>query len=186
MAVPPVFVAGQVLTAAQMNQIGLWQVKAKTSFTAATSVTVDNVFTSDFQDYLLILRYETSTAAQNINYQNRVGGVSATTNYNFQRLLVASTTVSGARTTAQASFPVGLGTGPGYPSLASVIISGPQLAGPTNATVHVSHADNSYAVPIMWYSASNHSTAVAYDGFELSVGGGANATGNYTVWGFRP
>ena len=186
MAVPPVFVAGQVLTAAQMNAVGLWQVKAKTSFTAATSVTVDNVFTSDYQDYLLLLRYETSTAAQNVNYQNRVGGVTATTNYNFQRINAAVTTISTARSTAQSSLPIGLGTGPAYPSLAYAYICGPQLAGPTLLNVQVSHVDNSYAVPIYWLAAENHSTAVAYDGFELSIPGGANMTGNYTVWGFRP
>ena len=79
MAVPPVFVAGAVLTAAQMNQIGLWRTKAQTSFSAASSVVADNVFTSDFESYCVIVRY-TTTSTTGIAFQLRVGGVTAATN----------------------------------------------------------------------------------------------------------
>jgi hypothetical protein len=61
MATPPDFTAGQVLTAAQMNKIGLWVVKTETAFSAAASVTADSVFTADFTNYVLKLRYTTST-----------------------------------------------------------------------------------------------------------------------------
>lgn len=55
MAVPPDFVAGQVLTAAQMNKIGLWQVKTQTIGTTVSSVTVSSAFSADYDDYLITM-----------------------------------------------------------------------------------------------------------------------------------
>lgn len=55
MAVPPDFVAGQVLTAAQMNAIGLWEVKSQTIGTTVSSVTVSSAFSSDYDNYVITL-----------------------------------------------------------------------------------------------------------------------------------
>ncbi len=65
MAVPPDFVAGQVLTAAQMNKIGAWLVKTETVGTAVSSVVVSGAFSTDYQHYRVIY----------------AGGVSSTSNY---------------------------------------------------------------------------------------------------------
>lgn len=51
MAVPPDFVSGQVLTAAQMNQIGMWEIKTQTIGTGVASVTVTDVFSADYDVY---------------------------------------------------------------------------------------------------------------------------------------
>jgi hypothetical protein len=53
MATPPDFVAGSVLTAAQMNSIGLWLIKTQTIGTAVSSVTVTNAFSTDYDNYLI-------------------------------------------------------------------------------------------------------------------------------------
>ena len=55
MATPPDFTAGQVLTAAQMNAVGLWLVKTQTIGTAVSSVTVTNAFSSDYDNYEIII-----------------------------------------------------------------------------------------------------------------------------------
>lgn len=55
MAVPPDFVSGQVLTAAQMNLIGLWEIKTQTIGTAVSSVTVTGAFSSDYDNYRIIV-----------------------------------------------------------------------------------------------------------------------------------
>ena len=52
------YTAGEVLTAASLNSNlkvagGLQIVKAQTTFTASSSVTVDNVFTSTYTNYHL-------------------------------------------------------------------------------------------------------------------------------------
>ena len=55
MATPPTFTAGNVLTAAQMNAVGLWLVKSQTIGSAVSSVTVTGAFSSDFDNYRIVI-----------------------------------------------------------------------------------------------------------------------------------
>lgn len=85
MATPPDFTAGAILTAAQMNSIGLWRVTTCTATSAGgavaatasngvvtigtgnTSVTVSNAFSSDFQSYrIFIENLDTSGTASHL------------------------------------------------------------------------------------------------------------------------
>lgn len=63
MATPPDFTAGQILTAAQMDAIGMWLIKTQTIGTGVSSVTVTSAFSSDYDNYLVTI----------------VGGVASTT-----------------------------------------------------------------------------------------------------------
>lgn len=63
MATPPDFSVGQVLTAAQMNAVGLWLVKEQTIGSAVSSVTVTDAFNADFEKYLLTVNGGTTSAA---------------------------------------------------------------------------------------------------------------------------
>ena len=54
MATPPVFTTGQVLTAAQMNAVGMWLVKTDT-ITSGSSKEITACFTSDFKNYRIVL-----------------------------------------------------------------------------------------------------------------------------------
>ena len=58
MATPPVFSAGAVLTAAQMNAVGLWLVKTDT-ITNAASKTVTSAFSTDFTAYRILITFLT-------------------------------------------------------------------------------------------------------------------------------
>ena len=51
MATPPVFSAGAVLTAAQMNAVGTWLVKTQTVGTSVATVELTSVFSADFDSY---------------------------------------------------------------------------------------------------------------------------------------
>jgi hypothetical protein len=66
MATPPDFVAGQVLTAAQMNAIGLWLVKSQTIGSAVSSVTVTGAFSADYDNYLITINNGAGSAATDI------------------------------------------------------------------------------------------------------------------------
>jgi hypothetical protein len=55
MATPPVFSTAQVLTAASMNAVGMWLVKSQTIGTTVSSVTVSDAFTSDYDNYKIII-----------------------------------------------------------------------------------------------------------------------------------
>ena len=53
MTTPPDFSSGAVLTAAQMNSVGLWLVKTQTIGTGVSSVTVTGAFSTDYENYLI-------------------------------------------------------------------------------------------------------------------------------------
>lgn len=185
MAVPPVFVSGQVLTAAQMNAVGYWVTKPLTSFSAVTSVIVNNCFSSDYESYLVILRYST-TLTSGINLTLRAGGVNTTTNYNRQDLTASSGTVSSTRTTGGTTFGNIAGSTEGVISSSYLFINGPALASPTSLfSMNARNQANSYLEPVLLMSSQNQSSSTAFDGFELTVASGTT-TGNYTVYGMRP
>ena len=54
MATPPDFSSGAVLTAAQMNSVGLWLVKTQVVGNAVASVAVTSAFSSDYDSYRII------------------------------------------------------------------------------------------------------------------------------------
>jgi hypothetical protein len=151
-------------------------VKAETAFTSATSITADNVFTSTYTNYLIVVRC-TTTANAVLFWALRVGGVTAATNYNYQQLSVSSTTVAAARSTSQTKCAYGqAGT---TMSLSAFILSGPNLAEATAAIGLINNQGASGGIEIQTY-AGNHTTATAYDGIELT---GGTATGTYTIYG---
>jgi hypothetical protein len=55
MATPPDFTAGAVLTANQMDAVGLWLVKTQAVGTGVSSVTVTDAFSADYDNYLITL-----------------------------------------------------------------------------------------------------------------------------------
>jgi hypothetical protein len=79
MATPPVFSSGAVLTAAQMNSVGLWLVKTQTIGTSEASVTVSDAFSSDFDDYLITIN--TVVSANQPNLGLRLGATNSGYSY---------------------------------------------------------------------------------------------------------
>ena len=184
MAVPPIFVAGQVLTAAQMNKVGLWLVTSAT-FTGVSAVNVNNCFTSDYENYRLILKVDASSASQVVNLRFRASGTDSSASYYFTGTtgnLAADTTGYFPRSNNASCAIVAFQfrTGQRYLDLN---IYGPQLTRATfmSGTYIDSNGFTSYAV------GGGHNVATAYDGFSLLAGGGAPQTigGRYYVYGMR-
>ena len=183
------YIAGEVLTAASLNANfsfaaggnGLVCVKAETAFTTASSITADNIFTSTYTNYLLNLTITSSSAELVLLYKNRVGGVSASTNYNAQRVTFSSTTTDAARITAQTSFR--LGQAYTVSSFFTLNIASPQLAAQTNFYSNGIYNDNAATTPVAIFNTGNHSTATAYDGLEILTNTGT-ITGFYSVYGY--
>jgi hypothetical protein len=69
MATPPTFTAGAVLTAAQMNSVGLWLVKSQTIGAGVSSVTVTGAFSADYENYLITVSGGTTSANGGIGLQ---------------------------------------------------------------------------------------------------------------------
>lgn len=184
MATPPDFVSGAVLEAAQLNKIANWQVITTTTFSAVSTLNIDNIFSADFRNYWLTFDY-TTTGANNVNLQMRVSGSNAATNYNVQSLDASSSTVTGARNTSLTSLPVLYSTNGNFQSHAQLFIFRPFLAEPTTMTLIGGENYAAYTSPLIRYNMMNHSTATSYTGLGLSVSGGQTTTGRYTVYGLR-
>lgn len=160
---------------------GLTCVKAETVVTATNSVTADNVFTSSYTNYLLLINYTINGAGQ-MRIKLRTGGVAASTNYNFQTVEGNGTSLTTSTAASQTSYLVGA-FGSGLEAAANVQLFGPQLAKATTVLVGNTAANGALTVPLyeQWYG--NHSTATAYDGIEIFTSG-TNWTGVYAIYGY--
>ena len=183
------YTAGEVLTAASLNDNfafaasgGLVCVKAETAFSAVASATADSIFTSAYTNYLILINYTTS-AAIDIYSKLRVGGVSTSTNYNYQTLQANAATVSGARSTAQTAIQTAVLSNGDFKSSVKIEISTPQLAQATNFIISNSVNASGHLSPINFNVTGNQSAATAFDGIEFLVASGT-MTGSYTIYGY--
>ena len=158
---------------------GLVVVKAETTVTAQATITVDNIFTSTYSNYVIRMAYEQSSPGS-LQLQFRVGGVTATTNYNRLQLQWYSATVQAAQSVGQttASFAA---SAAGIKSTFELMVFSPFIAQPTLFT-SFANVPEAYTTPVGQIYTNNHSTATAYDGFIIT--GAGNITGNYTIYGY--
>ena len=184
------YTAGEVLTAASLNANlsfassngGLVCVQAETAFTTASSVSKDNVFTSDYTNYRLMIRTQAGGNINNI-LQLRVGGVTATAgNYNSQTFLASGTVLAGARNSSVTSFSLA-GVNGAFFTVYIVDIFAPALASPTSFIMQSANADGAYTTPYLYHYGGNHSLSTAYDGFVFTPSS-STLTGTYTVYGY--
>ena len=124
----------------------------------------------------------TGTTGGALGLRLRVAGVAAATNYNQQFLGASSTTISGSRQTAQTSFSIAAGSTGTFFQSVECLVSGPALAEGTGFQSSFQVCDVGYTVPLVQFCYANHSTATAYDSFEMNAASG-NFTGTYTVYG---
>jgi hypothetical protein len=152
---------------------------AKVVFTAATTININGCFSADYDNYLIVVRHKMASApADGLNFRLRVSGSDASgSNYTAQRLLAASTTVSGIRYSSVTSGAVGFSTA--YENGDHLYLYGPYLAQPTAAR-NVSAAGTDYAS--IYDYATTHSLSTSYDGitiFPLA----STITGALTIYG---
>jgi hypothetical protein len=155
---------------------GLAVVKAETAFSAASSVTADNVFTSTYTNYVLMFNYTTSTTNA-VSLKLRASGTSASTNYTFQQIQGFTTTASTNNFAAQTSFGFAY-YGNTTREACVVNIMGPQLAQATQFVV----GGGGLGGALVQNLYGLHTTATAYDGIEILVASG-NMTGTYAIYG---
>jgi len=86
----PTFNSGDVLTAAEMNAVGLWLVKTQTIGTAVASVTVTDAFSSDYDNYKIVI---SDAVGSTIATLNMTLGATAT-GYYFGAIAMAFATAS--------------------------------------------------------------------------------------------
>jgi hypothetical protein len=151
-------------------------------FTAVTSLSLNGVFTSSNDNYLLVISHSGNTSgAVSIRARMRASGTDATgTNYTVQNVEAGGSTVSGARDTSQTSAKIGA-TNDTLRSGDTVHIYGPYLAQATaTRSVNVSGNANAYLLDF----ASTHSLSTSYDGITIFPNSGT-LTGNIVVFGYE-
>lgn len=155
---------------------------AKISYTAATSVTVNGVFDSTYDHYLLVGSSVLVTGSERLYVQLASGGSTDTaTNYRWQRLRVIDNAFTGSSASSQDDMRVvNTNTGPlvGY----QCYVWGPALAQST--AMRVTGTSYSSGAQIFEYAGA-HSTASAYDGFTLTTQSVTTHTGSLLVYGFN-
>jgi len=159
---------------------GLVVVQTETAFTASNSIVANNVFTSAYRNYTIKF---TSTASTGVGLymKLRVGGVSASTNYNYQALSVSSTSVTGVR--VGSSTYAEIGSIAVQESAATLNLYNPAVAVATNFDATTAYNSAAFTSPVSYLYTGNHSTATAYDGIEIYPSSGT-LTGSYTIYGW--
>lgn len=149
-------------------------------FTSATVVSLNGVFTSSYDNYLMVISNINTSGQANITARMRVGGVDATgTNYVRQYMFVTGTSVTTARTTSESVLFIGGGDAELW-SGDAVHIYGPALAQPT-ITRNVSVAGELGAY--IQENVSSHSLSTSYDGLTLFLA--SQSSGNLHVFGYE-
>lgn len=147
-------------------------------FSACTSLSLNGVFTSGYDNYMVVLR-GTSSLAAGINVRWRVNGTdnSTASSYTSQNIQATGTTVNAARSSGDSgNFAVMNATQRcGF----TTHIFGPNLAQPT--AWRTVTANDSSSARIEDYTVT-HNQSTSYDGFTLICGNG-NMTGLVSVYG---
>jgi hypothetical protein len=179
MAVPPDFVAGQVLTAAQMNKIGMWLVKTDTIATGASSHIITGAFNADYVNYRIIINTITCAAGSpNLVAQLRVGATTAATTYYWGGMnsnYINRTDENAANTT---SWKLGAVTTVDATAF-NFTVYRPFLAAPTT---YSSLSQSSLAT---YQIGGYHNQATSYDQLVLTPASSTLSNGTIYVYGMR-
>lgn len=160
--------------AAVGTQPGLTLIK-KVTFSGVTSFSEDNVFTSDYDNYLILIS-GVSSSASDTQLRLRVGGVDASgSNYPYQLLNVTGSTVSGSSGTAT-QFTLGSDSTTRFDHRAEIF--GPAIADDTG-WLAFGYRDNAR----IGFRGSYHNLSTAYDGFTVLDNVG-NITGTLWLYGY--
>lgn len=151
------------------------------AFDTCTALSLNGVFTSSYDNYMITMRSSSNTAGAGINGRLRSAGTdsTATTDYNFQALQASSTVISAVRSTT-AGFWTLAENDDDYHNGFTMYLFGPYLAQPTalrNVTV------DSTSGALLLDVAGTHELSTAYDGLTIYPDNGT-FTGLVTVIGF--
>jgi hypothetical protein len=154
----------------------------QSTFSSTNSVIFNNVFSSTYQNYLIVGRI-TGTATS-IAWRLRASGTNATgSNYTYQSFSSEGTSNTSARGTGQAVF-YGPAVTTGEITTFTYSVFSPNEAAMTGVEMRhqsrTSTSNNSINI-----NAGAHTLSSAYDGFEFYESGAGNLTGSIRVYGYQ-
>jgi hypothetical protein len=151
------------------------------SFSSCATISLNGVFSSTFNNYIIDIRHKMVTGATNIAFRVRSSGVdesSGSNNYWVQNLTADGTTVSGGRGQSNTGQ---IGSSNDTANGQQVFIYGPFLSQPTTwRSIDAEGFSGAYILD----RSNTHYLSSSYDGFSLILGSGAFG-GLIKVYGLR-
>lgn len=184
MATPPTFTVGQVLTAAQMNAVGMWKV-AETSFSNSSGVEIQNCFSSDYRNYLMKLTfYGNNNHNLQMQYMSGTNTIDSTSTYDRWGYLWITSIVNFNALNQPSNFLGNYFSAAQNFSTAEVSIYQPNVAG-VYTTSHTTGWSGDSGLAI--YFDNQKKATTQYTGIYLFPGPGTASTisGTATVYGLR-
>jgi hypothetical protein len=181
----PSFSVGEVLTAADMNAVGLWKVKSQAvGTTAVSSVNVTSCFSSDYDVYVVQLSGVTFSAVSLINCRLLSGTTEAQTSYNFAIPAVdyAANNFLYDRAQNGTVCRIGRSNRAGGKMSFSIEVAQPFLAEYTIFS-NIGRWDDSTG-----YAGNGvgiHQATTSYDGIQIRADSGTMTNGTIQIYGYR-
>ena len=173
--------AGTVATQAYADTAGGLVKIADASFSAVSSVSVNNCFTSTYDNYKIVVSGVHSTGAGDfVNFRYRSAGTDdAGNNYFFQITTSNGTSITGARTSSASAAQIGYFS---QRDIIEVTLTSPSAVQLKTMTSH-SSANTTLGLQNLMYTQA-YSQTTSRDGFTILTPSGT-ITGNLRVYGFR-
>jgi hypothetical protein len=151
---------------------------AESSFSAVSSVSVDGCFTSDYDNYRVLLDVSGSADGEVLVRLRSASSDYTTNNHVYQHVTASNTTINGARVTAATGIAVVFSRS--ELSTCGFEVHGPALVRPTHF-----HSVGFYdaEVPVLRNYSGYHPSAASYDGFTIYPASGT-LTGSLSVYGY--
>ena len=171
------------LLPAGVNYSGLIHINT-TSFTAQTSVNIDNVFSNTFANYKIETKFTQNTANGTHFFKLRVGGADAAGNWRGGGTFnyATSATLTSYRMNGGTDFTMGGGASGSDLPAASFTLYNPFVAASTSVLATGLGQDGTASYS--WNLNAYHDTATAFDGIKCLVTGGT-ITGTIRIYGIR-
>ena len=152
-----------------------------TTFSAQSTVSINNVFSSTYDNYRMILNITSKGTTAHTNFRFRASGSDNTaSSYNWTAsYYLASNNFQSYRTTNASLAQVWNSIGQDREQ-ASMEIYGPNLAATTAASISGSHG----AGDINWNGSLGHGSNTQFDGFTIYPSTGT-LTGTFRIYGYR-
>lgn len=152
----------------------------KVTFTGATSLSLDGVFSANFQNYKIVFKIAASTGSPLYLLSWRTGTPPAditTANYTYQNIYANNTTLTGSRTLNNSVAQVGVGSA-GFSTDGELTIINPFAAGFTSTTTLQTNG-----VDLAVFG-STYLQGTSVTGFKIYPNAG-NLSGNIQVFGYN-
>jgi hypothetical protein len=172
----PIFAAGDVLRATDMNAVGLWLVKSQTIGSGVSSETITGAFSSDYDTYVIVVSGGSASTNSTINF--RCGTTSSGYRLNYLYASYTSSPQAFGSTSENAIFYTGFQNTTGLNAV--ITVSNPFLSGPTLITGDGGSIGN-FTGRVQGLEPNNTS----FTSFTLLSGSGTMTGATVRVYGYK-